>query len=98
MHKGIEPAIAGSVRISQTEAVAAILVKVKLDRPARFEPGLDNTKLTAEKKIIAGDHIEHGWSILRYLDRAHATIDRTDKIQFHGLGVKRGVHRETRAS
>ena len=76
MHEGIEPAIAGSVRIPEAEAVAAILVKVKLDRPARFEPGLDNTKLTAEKKIIAGDHIEHWRSILRHFDRAHATIDR----------------------
>ncbi|HTE29482.1 MAG TPA: hypothetical protein VK666_03850 [Chryseolinea sp.] len=97
MHEGIKPAIAGTVRITEAEAMTSILVKVKLDRPTRFEPGLDNTKLASEKKIIAGDHIEHWRSILRHLNRAYTTIDRTDEVQFHGPGVKCGMHRETRA-
>ena len=85
VNEGIEPPIAGSVWIPEAEAVATVLVKVKLDRSARFEPRLNNTKLTAEKKVIGRYHIEHWWSILWDLYRPHAAIDRTDEVQLHGL-------------
>src|SRR5687768_14997548 len=80
VYECIEPAIACPIRIAEAEAVAAILVKMKLNGPARLKPGVDNTELTAEKKIVCGDHIEHRRSILRHLDGAHATINGTNEI------------------
>ncbi len=88
MDEGIEPAITGSVGIAEAKAVAAVLVKVELDRYPCFVPGLYHPELAAEEKIIGGDSIEHGRSILRHLHWAHTTVDGTDKGQFHGLGVE----------
>jgi hypothetical protein len=36
--EGVEPSIAGSVRISEAESVSTILIQVKLDRAPCFEP------------------------------------------------------------
>ena len=85
VHENIKPAITCSVRISKPETMTAILVKVKLDRYARFVPGFNQTELAAKEKIIGDDNTEHGRSILRHLYRAHTTIDRTNESQFHGL-------------
>jgi hypothetical protein len=38
MREGIKPFVAGAVRISQTETMTTILVKVKFDRYAGFKP------------------------------------------------------------
>ena len=85
VHESIKPAITRSVGISKAETVATVLVEVKLDRYARFVPGINYTKLTAEKKIIGSDNIKHGRSVLRHLHRAHSAIDWADESQFHGL-------------
>ena len=77
--KGVKPGVAGAVRIAEAEAVAAILVEVKLDRDARFIPGFDQAKLTAEQEVIGRDGGKHGWSILGNFDWAHAAIDRADE-------------------
>src|SRR5699024_762371 len=98
MHEGIKPAIAGAIRIPKAKTVAAILIKVKLYRHARFVPGFDYPESTVEKKIIGGNNAEHRRSVLRYLDRVHTAIDRTDEGQIHSLGVERSVHRKTGTS
>src|ERR671913_2111080 len=95
MYERIKPFIAGSVRIAEAETVATILVKVKFHGAARFEPRLDNTELTAEKKIVGGDYVKHWRSFLRHFDWAQASIDWTDEVEFHSLGVKCRMHRET---
>jgi hypothetical protein len=63
VNKCIEPSVTRSVRIPQAEAVAAVLVKMEFDRLARFEPGVNNTKLSARNKIadtlwLAIDYME----------------------------------------
>src|SRR5690349_6774058 len=97
VYEGIEPAITGSVRIAKTETVAAVLVEVELDRYARFVPGINHPELTAEEKIISGNNIKHGWSVLGHLHWAHPAIDGTDEGKFHGLGVECCVHGEASA-
>ena len=85
MDKSIEPSIACPVGVSEAKTMAAVLVKVKFDGYARFEPGIDHTKLSPEKEIIGGYNIEHRRCVLRYLNRAHTSINRTYKGQLHGL-------------
>ena len=48
VHEGIKPFIAGAVWISEAEAVAAVLVKVKFYRSTCFEPRLNYAELTTE--------------------------------------------------
>src|SRR5690606_19358330 len=94
MRERIKPAIARSIRIPKAEAMATVLIKVKLDWLFGIVPRLDNTKLTAEEKIVRRDYAEHRGSILRDLHGTHAAIDRTDEVQFHRFRVQRAVHRE----
>jgi len=54
VYKGIKPTIAGSVGITQSESVTTILVKMKLNGYACFEPRIDDAKLTPKEKIIGG--------------------------------------------
>ena len=79
VHKGIKPAITGSIGIPQAKTMTPILVKVKLNRYACFVPGINDAKLTFEKKIISGNDVEHGRSVFGYFYRAHPAIDRADK-------------------
>jgi hypothetical protein len=46
VYKGIKPTIAGSVGISQSETVTAVLVQMKLNGYACFVPGNDDAKPT----------------------------------------------------
>ena len=85
VHERVEPFVAGSVRVSEAEAVAAILVKMKFYRLSCLVPRLDHTKLSAEKKIIRGNYIEHWRCVRGYFNRPHSTVYRTDKIQVHQL-------------
>src|SRR5688500_15798781 len=79
VHKCIEPTITGSIGITQAETMSAILIKMKLNWDACFEPGINNTKLTPEKKIISCNNIEHRRSIFWHRYRAHTTIDRSNE-------------------
>ncbi|OPZ69843.1 MAG: hypothetical protein BWY82_02207 [Verrucomicrobia bacterium ADurb.Bin474] len=94
MHEGLEPTVARPVGIAQSEAVSTILVEMELHRHTGFEPGLDNPKFSLEEKVVARDNREHRWSILRHLNRIHASVDWCDKGKFHGLGVEGAMHGE----
>ena len=85
------------IRIAHAEAVTAMLVEVKLDRPARIEPRLNQPELPAEKKIVGRDRHEHRRRILRHVDRPHAAVDGRDEGKLHGLRTERAVHRQARA-
>src|SRR5689334_19443804 len=85
VYEGIEPTVAGTVGISESETMPTVLVKVKLNGATRLVPRIDHTKLTPEKEVVCSDDIEHGRSVLRHFNRAHAAIDRTDEVELHGL-------------
>src|SRR5688572_7940141 len=79
VNESIKPAITRSVGISQAKTMATILVKVKFNWSARFEPGLYQTRLATEKKVVRGNDIEHRRSILWHLYRTHSAINRSNE-------------------
>src|SRR5512133_432837 len=92
MQEGIKPDIAGPVGIPEPETMATVLVQVKFYRTAGGIPRLDNAELATEEKIITGNHVEHGRSILWYLYFGHWAINGTNKIKFHSFRVERTIH------
>src|SRR5688500_1189482 len=88
VHECIEPTITGSIGIAQAEPMSAILIKMKLNWDACFEPGINNTKLLPKKKIISCNNIEHRRSIFWHCYGAHTTIDRSNKSKFHDFRVQ----------
>src|SRR5690606_14593043 len=83
MNKCIKPLVAGPVRISQSKAMPAVLIQVKLYRNPGLVPRFDQAGLSVKKKIIGSNHIKHGWGIFRNFHRSHTTIDRPYKGEFH---------------
>ena len=64
---------------------------MKFNRYARFVPGIDDTKLTPEEKIIGGDHIEHWRGVLRHLqvdDQAQKLVQLDGRIAEHVAHVE----------
>src|SRR6476646_5929099 len=68
---------------------------MKLYGLACFEPRINYTKLTTEKKIVSSNHIEHGRSILWHFNRAHAAVDWSNEMQLHSFRIKRAMHGKT---
>ena len=87
MGKCVKPTIAGAIWVAQTKSMPAVLIQMKLNGYACLEPRINNTKLTSEQKVIAGNNIEHRWGIFWHFDWAHTTVYWTNKSQFHRFRV-----------
>src|SRR5687768_5190254 len=92
-----EPPVSGMIGVAHAEAVATVLIKVKLNGPARIVPRLDQTEVAAKEEVIGGNRYEHRRSVLWYVDRIHAAVDWSDERQLHRLRLQRGMHRESGA-
>lgn len=55
VHELREPGVAGAVRVAKAEAMAAVLIDVKLRRLFRVVPRLDEPRLAVEQEVVGGE-------------------------------------------